>query len=98
MALQLTHTANGVTMTNAYHKVSYVSGTKDTLHVDISIHASSSDAKMDGFSFKMEAGDMAHDDGTADRNYTKQAYAHLKAAAITDVEGNARDLSSAVDV
>ena len=98
MALELTHVVNGVTMTNAYHKVSHVSGNKDKLHVDVEICASSNDPAMDSFSFVMESADMSHAEDSADRNYTKQAYEHLKSGAITDLSGNARDLSSATDV
>ena len=98
MALQLTHTVNGVTMTDAYHKVEYVSGSKDNLTVNVAISATSSDAKMDEFSFKMESGDLSHDDGANDKNYIKQAYEFLKAGPITDTMDEARDLSSAIDV
>lgn len=98
MALEMTDTVEGASLTDAYHKISHVSGNKDGLHVDVGIHVNSSEKAISSFSFKMEAGDMAHDDGASDKNYTKQAYEHMKAGALTDLGGISRDYTSATNV
>ena len=98
----MNHLYHGVTMTGAYHKVVHVSGNKDTLHVDIEIYQNSTEAdarnKADEYSFRMETADMVHDDSANDKNYIKQAYEHMKAAAFNDLMGNVHDYTSAVDV
>jgi hypothetical protein len=103
MALQQDHTFKGVTVTGAYHRVEYVAGNKDGLNVDISVYKDATEAadkanSLDNFSFKIVDTDLVHDDGASDKNYTKQAYEHMKAAAFDDVSGVSRDYTSATAV
>jgi hypothetical protein len=98
MALQKNHTVKGVNMTDAYHKVSYISGNKNGVHVDIQVCASSEDEAIDHFSFKLEGENMSHAGDSDDVNYTKQAYEHMKANVITDLSGVERDYTTAIDV
>lgn len=102
MALQLTDTYAGLTITNAYHKINHISGNKDKLTVDVKIYKDATEAGNNNtateFSFRMDSGDLTHDDGASDKNYTKQAYEFMKAAIFTDLSGNSRDYTSATDV
>lgn len=103
MALQLTFIVHGMTVTNGYHKVSYVSGNKGQITVDMESYKDATEAAtagnhLDSFSFKMSDTDMSHDDGVTDKNYTTQAYEYLKAGVITDVSGASVDFTSATDL
>lgn len=104
MSLQLNHTHFGAVMTNAFHKVHYVSGNKDTLHVDVRIYENEAAKIADEnnfaaeFSFVMSSTDLVHDDGATDKNYTKQAYEFMKAAAFNDVRSVSRDYTTATDL
>lgn len=98
MALQLTHTVKGVTMTNAYHKVRYVSGNKEKLHIDIQVSASSSDEPLDNFSFVLPSESMYHTGDASDVNYTKQAYEFMKSGVFSDLSGSIKDYTTATDV
>jgi len=102
MALQKQHIFCGVTVPDAYHKVTYISGNKNKINVDVAI---SKDAAHDAlgqvlarFSFQMEASDMVHDDGAADKNYTKQAYTFMKAAVFADLNEVEHDYTAATNV
>lgn len=102
MALQMDHTFAGVLVSNAYHKINYISGNKDQLHVDVVISKDATEDAaanhLDSFSMVIDGADLAHDDGANDKNYTKQVYEHMKANIVTDVEGGNRDYTGAVDV
>lgn len=103
MALQQNHTFKGVTLTGAYHRVEYVSGNKNELNVNVSIYKDAIEAadkanSLDAFSFNIVDTDLVHDDGASDKNYTKQAYEYMKAAAFDDASGVSRDYTSATTV
>lgn len=96
MALQMTTSHNGVSITDAYHKVMHVGGTKDMMEVRMGIFATSSESNP----FTVVHFSMAPtmDAGAGDVNNIKQAYSHLKAGEVTMSNGMAIDLSTATDV
>lgn len=102
MALQLTETYAGIGVTDAYHKIHHLSGSKDALHVDVSIYKDVTEANnrnaICSFTFIMGSGDLVHDDGVSDKNYTQQAYEFMKNGIFTDLSGTSRDYTGAVDV
>lgn len=103
MALQMNYDFHGLTVTGAYHKVGYISGSKDKLNIDVKVYkdaaAASADPmdNLDSFSFSIQSGDLIHDDGASDKNYTKQAYSYLKAGVVSTSVGDL-DFSGATDV
>lgn len=80
-------TVHGIAITGAYHKINYVSGNKNRVHIDVRVYKdkATSDADsndyIESLSYVMEDADMAHDGGASDNNYTKQAYSYLKGLA-----------------
>ena len=96
MALELTASHNGVSVTDAYHKVMHVGGTKDSTEVRLGIFASSSEANP--FTVCHFSMTPTMDDGASDKNNIKQAYTYLKAGEVTMSNGLVLDLSTAVDV
>lgn len=103
MALQKDLTVHGVFITNAYHRVSYVSGNKEGLSIDIKCYkdvteAADSKAYLIEFGFTIPSGSLIHDNGASDKNYIKQAYEYMKSTTFEDYKGVTHDYTSAVDV
>ena len=103
MALQKDLTFKGVTVTGAYHKIGYISGSKDGIHVDVKCYKDAAEATtpenfLEEFSFVIESGDLVHDDGASDKNYIKQAYEYMKAGVFEDYSGVSHDYTGSTDV
>lgn len=102
MALQLNHDYHGAVISNAYHKITQVSGSKDNLAIYVSVYKDQATAvsgsPADSFTLTMNSSQLSHDDGVSDKNYLKQAYQHMKANVFTDSNGVSRDYSLATDV
>lgn len=102
MSLQLDQTYAGILVADAYHKINYISGNKEKLHIDVVISKDSTEDaannNIEAYSFVMEASDILHDDSAGDVNYTKQAYEFMKAAVFNDLANVEHDYTSAIDV
>lgn len=92
MALEMTVDYLGVQVPNVYIKVRYIKGTKDSMKVELSYHASSIDSQLFN-EFIIISVDLKGP------NHFKQTYTYLKLPV--DPEGvnpGRRDFSTAKDV
>lgn len=102
MALQMTTTFHGVSVTDAYHKVNWISGSKNGINVSLRVYKDAAESADPGaflkeINFEIPAADLVHDNGSNDKNYIKQAYNYLKAAEVQTSSGMV-DYTSATDV
>ena len=102
MALQMTTTFHGISVTDAYHKVNWVAGSKNGVRVSLRVYKDAAESVDPGaflkeINFEIQAADLVHDNGANDKNYIKQAYAYLKADERETSVGTV-DYTSATDV
>ena len=98
----MTTVFHGLTVTNAYHKVNWIAGSKLGMRINMRVYKDAAESADPGaflkeFAFEIPATDLVHDNGANDKNYIKQAYEYLKAAERQTSAGTV-DYTSATDV